>query len=203
MERVRVHYLQRMYARKAPADDGTKCMNLCGHKEPLITAFRCDSCFGSRLLCGSCIKHEHQYLPFHRIQSWTNNIHSTGDGSYFKPISLDELAFELHLGHNGQPCPERDSFGSNSQSTLTVVHTNGSHRININYCTCPENQPRDIQLIDHGLFPATTTRPSTAFTFQLLRHFQIFNMASKTSAWDYHNGLLRMTNSIEPDAVPV
>lgn len=200
-DRICVYYLPRMYAREAPAGDGTQCIKQCGHTGALATAFRCDDCFGSQLLCGPCMKTEHQHHPFHRISSWTVITTTTGSRSFFKPATLFDLGLELHLGHGGAPCPEPDAFGSNA--TLTVLHTNGSHEVNISYCSCLGKQSHDLQLIDHGLFPATAARPSTAFTFQLLRHFQTFNMASKTSAWDYHNGLIRMTNAVNPGAVPV
>lgn len=200
-DRLRVYYLPRIYAREAPRKgDGKWCMESCGHTEPLITAFRCDDCFGSQVLCSICMKRKHQHHPFHRIRRWTN----AGSGSFFEPAALIDLGFVLHFGHGGAECPSLDVFGSNNMfSTLTIVHTNGSHKMNIIYCSCLGQESRDLQLIDHGLFPATTSRPSTAFTFQLLRHFQIFNMASKTSAWDFHNGLVRMTNPVNPEAVPV
>lgn len=201
-DRLREYYLPRMYAREAPKGD-IQCMNFCGHPEPLLTAFRCDDCFGSQLLCATCIKKEHQHHPFHRIRSWTSIASATGDGSFFRPATLSDLGFKLHLGHGGAECQSISASGSNTLSTLTIIHTNGSHKINIKYCDCPTQLDRDLQLVDHGLFPATTTRPSTAFTFQLLQYFQVFNMASKTSAWDFHNGLVRMTDPVNPEAVPV
>ena len=41
---------------------------------------------------------KHTLLPFHRIEIWKNHC--------FLPARLMDLGHVIHLGHNGQPCPE-------------------------------------------------------------------------------------------------
>ncbi|KAF8545939.1 hypothetical protein OG21DRAFT_1392306, partial [Imleria badia] len=59
--------------------------------------YRCSDCFGQPLFCTGCCQKLHQMHPFHRIRQWM--------GTFFEDSSLHLAGFELHLGHNGEPCP--------------------------------------------------------------------------------------------------
>ncbi|KAG2067044.1 hypothetical protein BDR04DRAFT_1028552 [Suillus decipiens] len=50
-------------------------------------------------------------------------------------------------------------------TALTIIHSTGVFVHNVVWCSCPgtKNQ-RHLQLLKAGLFPASTTRPQTAFT---------------------------------------
>jgi hypothetical protein len=53
------------------------------------------------------------------------------------------------------------------------------------------------------LYPASLTRPETAFTFGLLDYFHIDYLECKTSAMNFYSKLRRLTNSRFPHEVPV
>ena len=78
--------------REAPPSD-----MLCSICKIKGLAWRCLDCVGGCSCCTSCLRHLHQRLPFHRIQSW--------DGSCFQPAWLYQAGVELHLGHDGERCP--------------------------------------------------------------------------------------------------
>ncbi|KIO31441.1 hypothetical protein M407DRAFT_68026 [Tulasnella calospora MUT 4182] len=65
-----------------------------------------------------------------------------------------------------------------------------------------EPAPPYAQLVLAGLIPATHSRPATAFTVQLLKHFQQMNLASKTAAHDYHKCLLQLSDAVQSHRIP-
>ncbi|KAG8933832.1 hypothetical protein FRC01_006877 [Tulasnella sp. 417] len=161
--------------------------------------FRCRDCIGGRVFCKDCIVSIHDTMPFHRVEEW--------NGLFFKPQS--PVAPQVHqlmdLGHGGSKC-DVPYLAVNSRrpvtSTLTVLHINGYHKLQVCYCRCVGSPEPFQQLLQAGLFPATHARPETAFTFQLLKHFQRFNLASKTAAYDYHKALLHLTDNVLPQSIP-
>lgn len=54
-----------------------------------------------------------------------------------------------------------------------------------------------------GLFPATHNKVQTAITFKALKLAQLHRFAGKESVWDFYAVVRRMTNNIDPRAVPV
>lgn len=89
------------------------------------------------------------------------------------------------------------------ERTLVIVDVTGVHRHRVRFCNCAGAELVDIQLLCMELFPASFTRPSTAFTFSLLNDFMIDNVECKTSASNYFNKLRRVTSNAAPQAVPV
>ncbi|KAG5635468.1 hypothetical protein H0H81_011141 [Sphagnurus paluster] len=47
-----------------------------------------------------------------------------------------------------------------------------------------------------GLFPATVRRPTTAFTFQVLKQFHLHHLESKESTYDFIGALRRLTDNV-------
>lgn len=58
--------------------------------------WRCQDCFGGRLLCRKCMRHSHFGNPFHRIECWT--------GTHFRVAALWEVGVYLLLPHHNAPC---------------------------------------------------------------------------------------------------
>ncbi|KAG1844237.1 hypothetical protein F4604DRAFT_1937648 [Suillus subluteus] len=125
-------------------------------------------------------------MPFHWISQWT--------GGFFEDISLTKIGLEIHLGHQGKPCPEvtddwydtddeGDNFAEgqwvplvNDPQTTTVVDTSGLHSLMIRFCWCASALGPDMQLFEIGLFPASFTSPKTVFTFAVLDNFLLDNL---------------------------
>ena len=86
---------------------------------------------------------------------------------------------------------------------IVVVDIEGVHELPFTFCACP-NAPRDdIQLLELGYYPATSTLPKTVFTPRLLDDFLLSNKECKTAARNYYNKLRRTTNAAFPHMVPV
>jgi hypothetical protein len=96
--------------------------------------------------------------------------------------------------------PPADGAGN---KFITVVHTNGFHSLPVVWCACPNHsQDHDLQLLDLHLYPASTDRISTAFTFNLLDDHRYDYLECKSSRYQYHNKLRRLTCPLYPDGVP-
>ncbi|KAL4070351.1 hypothetical protein J3A83DRAFT_4054794, partial [Scleroderma citrinum] len=90
----------------------------------------------------------------------------------------------------------------NNQSCLTVVHTNGIHYCDIQYCSCDGSEGSQMQLLRTGLFPATTRDCRTAFTFYVLNDFLLDNVDCSTTAMNYYSKLCRVTSNAFLHLVP-
>ena len=135
--------------------------------------------------------------------------------------------FILHLGHGGLCCPanvtspatgletaedgERDevdevlleAWEPRDTRTLVIISISGVCQLIVSWCCCPGAPDHATQLFQHRLFPASTSRPSTAFTFTVLEYFHIDAVECKTSASNFSNKLRRLTDFSSPQSVPV
>ena len=87
--------------------------------------------------------------------------------------------------------------------TLVIIDISGVYQLIISWCCCPGAPDHGTQLFQHHLFPASTSRPSTAFTFGVLEYFHVDAVECKTSAFNFSNKLRRLTNFSSPQSVPV
>ncbi|KAI6007523.1 hypothetical protein F5J12DRAFT_905459 [Pisolithus orientalis] len=87
---------------------------------------------------------------------------------------------------------------------MTIVHTEGIFTHEISWCSCPGSDPMDwhLDLLREILFPASITKPKTAFTIDVLNHFLIDALECKTSAMIFYQKLKRFTNNALPDCIP-
>lgn len=96
--------------------------------------------------------------------------------------------------------PPTDGAG---HSFMTVVHSNGFHSLPVVWCNCGEHQnDRDLQLLDMHLYPASYDNIRTVFTFSCLDDHRYEYLESKTSHYQYHSKLQRLTCSVYPEAAP-
>lgn len=177
---------------------------------------RCLDCFGQPLFCHTCCLEVHSSLPFHSIEKWT--------GEFFKKTSLHAEGFKLHLGHGGLPCPANTPAGSESwvnedvdkvdeilleaweprdTRTLVIVDVSRVHQLLVSWCCCKDAPDHKTQLFQHHLFPASSSKPSTAFTFSVLEYFHVDAVECKTSASNFFSKLRRLTDFSSPQSVPV
>ena len=92
--------------------------------------------------------------------------------------------------------PESGSLGGGLM--ITIVHTNGFHRLPLFPCFCANAQPLHLQLLKGGLYPATSDDPQTVFTLRLLKHFHLSKVDSHLSVEHYCALLRRLTNYVFP-----
>lgn len=163
---------------------GTDCA--CGAGQSL---YRCQDCFTSTVSCQQCLLRSHTDLPLHHIQHWT--------GTHFERTNLGDLGLILCLGHATLRCPNAPT--DSKERPTVIVHTNGIHKLDVEYCYCAYAADEPTQLASAGLFPATTEKPETAFTFAVLKEFHAHTLSSKKSAYDYYIALQKLTNNAFPD----
>jgi CxC2 like cysteine cluster associated with KDZ transposases len=113
-------------------------------------------------------------------------------------ISLSKLGLVTFFGHGGEICPM-----VTQTYTLTILHIDGFHNISVGYCGCASALPPHLQLFDGRLFPASIDNPKTAFSFELLRQYQIHHLEGKGSAYSYIQSLYRLTNDEGLVEIPV
>ncbi|KAH9913611.1 uncharacterized protein B0H18DRAFT_1088007 [Fomitopsis serialis] len=146
---------------------------------------RCRDCLQCPLQCEECVRDGHRLNPLHWVETW--------NGRYLEKKDLSDLGFEMYLGHGGLPC--KYALSAAHPITYTITHSNGVHRVIIHECHCPSRRPSVSQLLRAGLFPATLNRPESAFSFDVLRQWDLHFLTSKKGAYDYFNALRRLTDN--------
>jgi hypothetical protein len=79
-----------------------------------------------------------------------------------------------------------------------VVHTNGPHRLKIAYCRCRSHIKGNgnvEQLFRERWLPVTWRATRTVFSFDVLNHFHLINLQSKTNLYDYYQTLTRILDN--------
>ncbi|KAI6127050.1 hypothetical protein F5141DRAFT_1210355 [Pisolithus sp. B1] len=187
---------------------------------------QCMSCAGVHAWCGPCAVKAHRSLPFHKVQRW-NGAHyqSTslmelgflwhiGHGGDPCPHNWSDPDPEEsgYVTGGGPPNHRSVAFllGSpyddpvirkSSWFQMTIVHTEGIFCHEVSVCKCPGSDPNDwhLDLLCQRLFPASISKPKTAFTFDVLDHFLIDALECKTSAMSFHQKLKGFTNNAFPE----
>lgn len=113
------------------------------------------------------------------------------NGYFFNDIPLSTLGLFISLGHSGKPCP----ITTNIYTRMTILHTNGLHKVNVKFCSCLLSLPRRVQLLRARLFPATADQPRTCATFELLHHAHILLLQSSISVFHVYHTLERLTDN--------
>ncbi|KAI6094048.1 hypothetical protein EV401DRAFT_1807140, partial [Pisolithus croceorrhizus] len=187
--------------------------------------YRCPDCMHQPLLCTDCCCLVHATHPFHRVQQWT--------GDFFKDSALHMTGLQLHLGHDGVPCPSASmsvqaTMGGPSQPAgfdedewedidyiplhlhplvgskyLTVINVTGVHFMLSQPCQCMNAESYHKQLLCAKLYPSTFDKPSMVFTFLVLDDFLRDNVECRMSGMNYYSKLCQVTSSVFPHLVPV
>ncbi|KAI5998461.1 hypothetical protein EDC04DRAFT_2584920, partial [Pisolithus marmoratus] len=198
----------------------------CSQAEGCI---RCMSCTGIHAWCGPCAVKAHKNLPFHKVQRWNGTHYEAtslmelgflwhiGHGGLPCPRGPENPNLEESGYESGEGPPHYRSVAfaqggpmithparRSSRSQMTIVHTKGIFTHEISWCSCPGSDPNDwhLELLQGRLFPASISKPKTAFTFDVLNHFLVDALECKTSAMSFYQKLKRLTNNAFPDRVP-
>ena len=112
----------------------------------------------------------------------------------------DERPLKGHIPRFVPRPPPTDGAGN---KFITVIHTNGFHALPVAWCCCEDHlEDRDLQLLDMHLYPASADRISTVFTFACLDDHRYDYLECKSSRYQYHNKLRRLTCPMYPNAIP-
>jgi len=151
---------------------------------------RCTDCNQHEPVCDTCFIAEHSSTPFHRVEKW--------NGQFFQKGTQGELGRKLYIGHGGKQCPYLPA-GQKGRH-LDIIDVNGTHSFRTFYCHCPSvTDGAWKQLTMAGLFPSSIDRPSTVFTFGVMKLFHLLSTIGKTSAMDFVQCLKRRTDGAFPN----
>jgi len=101
------------------------------------------------------------------------------------------MGLRVQLNHLSNPCANPEPC----HVDFRVLHDNGIHDINLDFCGCECAQPKYIQLLQRKLFPSTQANPHTCATFSLLKTFHLLNFTSKIAIYDFYRSLERLTDN--------
>ncbi|KAF7320572.1 CxC2 domain-containing protein [Mycena chlorophos] len=114
------------------------------------------------------------------------------NGKFFKRSSLKALGLRIQFGHAPR---ERCSVPHPSHSEFVVIHTNGIHRVAVDFCGCHRRKDaHHIQLLRRRWFPATSDQPRTCATFACLDAMHCHALESKSTPRGYYDSLVILTD---------
>jgi hypothetical protein len=190
---------------------------------------RCRTCQSPQSLCKTCFCSSHQRDPWHHPEILSGNhlkrtslleigfVLHLGHGGNPCPHSIqvpgqnaqtEEVDSWEDVGNEElNPLGAHTAYGSATCPCpgvkMTLVDSNGVFILPVQECLCPGASPRWRQLLQARLFPASTKRPLTAFSFRLLDLFEILHVECKISVMSCFKMLQRLTNEAFPHLVPV
>ncbi|KAJ7908412.1 hypothetical protein B0H13DRAFT_1617500 [Mycena leptocephala] len=177
--RYRDDYLDEMLRLEGRGDpDMYMACHGCGAPDPV---YRCahQTCYGSGLVCSTCIVKQHMLLPTHWIERWNGT-------------SFEHKGLAIQLGHPpGFACPTVTAGNKN----FVLIDITGVHEIKVRFCECNAEIPHWRQLMWARWWPATVINPQTCATFAVVRLFQIMNCLGKVSAHNFMRSLELLSNN--------
>ncbi|KDQ26081.1 hypothetical protein PLEOSDRAFT_169883 [Pleurotus ostreatus PC15] len=113
------------------------------------------------------------------------------DDNYFGKCTLRDLGLRIQLGHpRTVACP----MVKRGHVDFVVIHTNGIHLVNVDFCGCPNSIDHFEQLLDVGWWPSSPLEPQTATTFGLLRLFHLLNLQGCIPSTDFYRALEQLNH---------
>ena len=120
---------------------------------------------------------------------------------FFERTTLKKIGLRVQLGHRvGEQCSNPSPAAGDD---FVVVDGNGIHEVGLDYCSCEKAQDAITQLLRVRWYPATTTAPKSAATFNVLEFFQLLSFESKASVFEFYYTLMRRTNNTGISTDPV
>ncbi|RDX42700.1 hypothetical protein OH76DRAFT_1362279 [Lentinus brumalis] len=163
----------------------------CGKAAP---SYRCAECTGGDIFCQECVVQIHAHLPLHRIQRW--------DGTFFNNVTLRDLGLFVRPAHlDGSSCLTCRP-GLEGLTPITIIHANGLHVVNLQFCSCVEEERRTL-FLRLSWWPATATDPRTCATFFVLKQFHLLNLQGKLTIYDFYKSLELATDNTGLQKIPV
>ncbi|KAJ7782301.1 hypothetical protein DFH07DRAFT_764466 [Mycena maculata] len=144
---------------------------------------RCDN----RGMEHECCVDMHVQDPLHNIEKW--------EGNSFEKVWLKDLGLRIQLGH---PTRKRCYNPVPAHKDFVVLHANGIHLVNVDFCACAEaldHGEHHIQLLRRNWFPSSDVRPRTCATFELLDSFMMQTLQAKTTMYDFYGALEKLTDN--------
>jgi hypothetical protein len=110
------------------------------------------------------------------------------------------MGLRLQFGHK---LGERCQFRRPAHKDFVVIHVNGIHLVNVDFCGCTLAPVQRRQLLRGGWWPATALDPQTCTTFAALNLFHLLSLQGKLSAYDFYRSLEYATDNFGLQRLPV
>lgn len=126
---------------------------------------------------------------------------------YFKPSWLWDIGLQIQLGdsyQHGDYCV----LDRKIHKDFVVLHTNGIHRVNIDYCGCSTNADTEKldfyqQLLCAEWYPVTVLHPQMCAMFELMKLFHLLNLKGKLSTFHFYKSIRYCTENVGVETVPL
>lgn len=130
--------------------------------------------------------------------------HWSARTGYWQEESLADLGMLVKLGHRPTETCTRPHIRNKE---LTVIHTNGIHKVKVQQCRCTTNQskanhtivPEHLQYLQHGWWACTVKEPAAVVTEAALETFHHMSNQSKMAGYDYVKSLERLSSHGVPN----
>jgi hypothetical protein len=172
-------FLDELYGLDEPPEPGP-----CRCDGILPPSISCSDCLSTSSVCLECTLRDHRLIPTHRVRQWITD--------QWQSVTLQELGLVLPLGNHASPCKLEKSI------PLTVGDINGLHTVMIAPCGCRNAPAIAVQLLRARIFPCSEDRPSSGFTFALLKQFGLAAADAKVAAKAFFGVVQRQTNNVFP-----
>ncbi|KAJ7576083.1 hypothetical protein C8J56DRAFT_900304 [Mycena floridula] len=118
-------------------------------------------------------------LSLHRVECW--------NGDFWEKTTLFAKGLTYQLRHARHECPFPDPKGQ----VLTVMGDNTVQSVRVQWCSCDRSDSEDRveTLLRNCWYPATVLYPQTVATFDTLKAFRVFKVASNMNVRDYVTSL--------------
>lgn len=127
---------------------------------------------------------------------------STSDLPPIVDLEEDDWEDENDIfGVNPRIIPHMPTIDNLGNKFAVIVHRDGYHHLPVVPCSCSDSAP-DHQFLDLNLYPSTYLNIKTLFTFDVLNDQRWDNLECKTSYYQYHQKLRRVTSPSCPKLAP-
>ncbi len=158
-------------------------------------AVKCFECRSLPLLCQDCWLEAHQHNSLHWAHVWSN------ENGFFVKHDISTLGHSIPLLHSvNEPCTR-----AKEPQLFIIADVNGVHATKVTFCGCEKGRNMDkwTQLFMLDLFPSTVREPQSAFTFELLRQYEMLVTQAQVTAHQFMKSLRRLTDNVFTGNVPV
>ncbi|THU99408.1 hypothetical protein K435DRAFT_659064, partial [Dendrothele bispora CBS 962.96] len=150
---------------------------------------QCEDCLFYEASCPDCFVARHRCMPLHWALVWDSTL---GFSRRHDISTLRPKGYAIQLGHTNGICPN-----AAEAIKFTITHSNGIHGTLVSFCRClHSDQSRVNQLMQSKLFPGSSTEPVSAYSFAVLRQYDLHSLQAKIGAYDYTQGLRRLTDNV-------
>ncbi|THU94988.1 hypothetical protein K435DRAFT_859998 [Dendrothele bispora CBS 962.96] len=156
----------------------------CGRGKCLVS---CQDCLFYETSCKHCFIDRHRCMPLHWARVWDLKC-----GFYRRhDISTLRDDYAIQLGHTSGTC-------RNPQKPVKfiITHSNGVHGTRVSFCECFGCGNRVHQLMRAKLFPGSAAEPISAFSFAVLKEYDIHSLQAKIGGYDYVFSLRRLSDNV-------